>query len=346
MSVGDALRACALLVVVLGAGCAGLGAPVAPGGPATDSAAGPGTTATAPAAAETVTSTPAPPRNPWRADPITVAVSVDADTERAFAGPVNESLAYWNANIDRTPYEGRFRLVADAGSADVVVRFVEEVTDCGTESGAALVGCAPRYDAVGQATRYGETTVQVDADLNETTLVRTLNHELGHTLGLDHGDADRFPFMTARGPATTVPRPDFRNRSYFWAADNTALSVHVDLSGVPEALREDRRADVAAVLGTYERSERLPDGVAFERTDNRTDAEIVIEFAADGPTDRQVDVRRYGRDTDADGRLEYLVRAEFTVAVDGGDPERYLGYYMAFALFADEPEDVPEAYRP
>jgi hypothetical protein len=153
--------------------------------------------------------------------------------------------------------------------------------------------------------------------------------------------------MSAEGPATTVPRPDFRNRSYFWAADNTALAVHVDLSTVPEPYREDRRADVAAVLESYERSERLPDGFEFVRADNRTDAELVIAFGEEGPTDRYVDVRRYGRDTDADGRLEYLVRAEFAVTPDRkGDPEQYLGYYMAFALFADEPEDVPEAYRP
>lgn len=345
MSVGDALRVCTLLVVVLGAGCAGLGAPAAPGEPVGDTTteAGP---ATAPAAGGTATRTAAPPQNPWHADPITVAVRVEADTDRRFAGPVNESLAYWNENIERTAYQGRFRLVGDAESADVVVRFVREVTDCGTESGTTLLGCAPRYDAVGQATRYGATTVRVDADLNETTLTRTLTHELGHTLGLDHGDAERFPFMAAQGPATTVPRPDFRNRSYFWAADNTALSVHVDLSEVPDALRDDRRADVEAVLETYERSDRLPDGFAFERTDNRTNADVVIEFGAEGPTDRPVDLRRYGRDTDADGRLEYLVRAEFAVAVDGEDPERYLGYYVAYALFADDSEDVPEPYRP
>lgn len=345
MSVGDALGACARLLVVLGAGCSGLGAPVAPDGPATDTA--PGTaTPTAPAAAETVTSTEAPPRDPWRADPITVAIRISADTDRALAGPVNESLAYWNANIERTAYQGRFRLVGNAESADVVVRFVDEVTDCGTESGTALVGCAPRYDAVGQAARYEETTVRVDADLNGTTLVRTLTHELGHTLGLDHGDADRFPFVTAQVPAITVPWPDVRNRSYLWAADSTALTVHVNLSGVPEALRDDCRTDVEAVLDTYERSDRLPEGFAFERTDNRTDAELVVDVGTEGATDRPVDVQRYGRDTDADGRLEYLVRAEFAVAVDRGDPERYLGYYIAFALFADEPEDVPEPYRP
>lgn len=337
----DLRRAVVVLLLVL-AGCAG-GSP-SEGTPSADSAL---RTTTPTATATTAVTAAEPPgsgdagaaaRNPWRAETVRVAVT-RRPPDRSVRPLVERALTYWETNAsERAGYELDYELVDGADDADVRVRFVERIDRCGAERSERTAGCA---DYVPRGERApSPTDVRVEIGYNDSATVSLLKHEFGHTLGFTHADADALPFMNATTRLGTLPEADVRDRRYHWR-DRT-LSVHVDYG----AVGSDRLADaVESVFDEYETSESVPESFAFVTAPNASTADVTVRFDGSRPPDARSDATYYFVDPDYDGTPEYYTR--YAIVLGDVSPRRagdVIGWYLALALYADGPSEVPDRY--
>jgi len=117
----------------------------------------------------------------------TLVVGVDAsEAERNVTPVVTDSLEYWEENSEQyADYPIEYQLDADAEHPDVQIVWVTDLEDCDSVSDPAIAGCA---DLV-EDTAPGTALVEVETGLSREQATETLRHELGHTLGLRHGDA-------------------------------------------------------------------------------------------------------------------------------------------------------------
>ena len=249
------------------------------------------------------------PDNHWRSEAINVSYG-GGEPDRAYAPLVRAAADYWTANSDRyAGYPVRLRVVDADGTADVHVRFVDRVGDCGTHDVDTTVGCAPILTEPGQVDR--PVDVRVRTGFTNDSTVAVLKHELGHTLGLSHADEPR-----------AVMRPESR------------------LVTTPDTNATDRQ--VREALAYFDRGAggTVPETVAFRRIDSREDADVVVTVT------NESDCRAgtgscgtvTGTDPDGDGALERYTRLEIVVV--GLDTEavgwhvgRWLG--VGFGLEAD-----------
>lgn len=345
----DSERAVVALLLVLAG---------AVGGPASQGALAPSTdralqtsTPTATATAGVSGADPATPDrddatawNPWRAETVHVAVTRNHSAPTRSVDPlVERALAYWEEQApDRADYEVDFELVADTADADVSVQFAERIDQCGARRSEHTAGCAdfvPRGERAPSPTR-----VRIETGYNDTATVSLLKHEFGHTLGFTHDDADDLPFMNATTSLGTLPQPDIDDRAYHWR--DTTLSVHVGYGDAGSDADADRLAGaVESVFATYEASEALPEAFAFETATDPADADIVIRFDAARPPDARSDATYRFVDPDYDGAPERYTRYE--IVLGDVSPQRagdVVGWYLALALYADGPSDVPDRY--
>lgn len=335
------------------AGCS-IAVPTAPSGasPADTSPGG-----TAPLDGSPTGATPTPgwagdPDNHFRERVLTVAVDATAtDAARDHRALVREALDYWETNADR--YAGfpiEYELAGNASgagganeSADLVVAFVPVVDDCGTEGHAA--GCAPVLTDRRQVDR--PVRVRVRTGLSNRSTVRVLKHEFGHTLGLAHGD-EPAEVMAPSATLTTRPLPNATERALPWASPD--LAVYVDYGAVASGSREEAERQVAGALSYFEGGANgtVPGNVTFSRAENRSTADVVVEFVETPPcADRGSCGRLAGTDPDGDGAIETYTRLVITVGTDGLDPETY-GWHVGYWLgrgFGLRGEELPVPLR-
>ncbi|WP_255198591.1 matrixin family metalloprotease [Halorarius litoreus] len=278
--------------------------------------------------------------NHFRESTLTVAVNVSADTDRDFRPMLRDALDYWEANAEQyAEFPIEYVVDPDAESPDLEVRFVDDIEQCGPEEHTA--GCAPIIETPEQVRR--PVTVRVRASYSESSTVSVLKHELGHTLGLRHGDAPE-TVMQQRSQLTTLPQPDATERAMPWA--DPELSVYVDDTNVSRRERDETERQVAGALGYFADGAdgTVPDNVSFVRTENRTAADVTIVFAESAPCTNGGgscgSIR--GRDPDGDGALETYTRLDIVVA--GVDPEArgwHVGFWLARGFGVTESE-LPE----
>ncbi len=316
----------ALLLVLSGCGS---------GGPATESPSPitAGTAGETPTATASPTSSPTPtakpPQNPWLADPVKVAVADSTVSNRSWEPLVREAIAFWNGEgAGYTDYEYEFVLVNDSTTnADVVVEFVDGITYCSGYD-ESTVGCAPIYEQVGAGT--GEPTVIEieDGFTNESTL-ETIEHEFGHTLGLDHGEADRLPLMNATSVVNETSIPNATDREWPW--ERTNFTVYVDAGAGVSDQHAQREAEQALTYYENDPDDWLPREVSFEMTGNESAADLVIEMRSrqDCLGGEGVCWTEYGYSPDGDPALEYYTEANVTVV--GVDKDHY-GWYVGYGL--------------
>lgn len=264
------------------------------------------------------------PDNPWRERTLTVAVETPPGSTREFAPQVEAALAYWEDSAARyAGYPISYRLAPDAAEPDLVVEFKDSVEDCG--DGVHAAGCAPVLTRPEQIDR--PERVRVRTGLSDASTVAVLKHELGHTLGLDHGDEPR-EVMRARGDLTTTPQPDAAERPVPWA--DPELSVYVDDGPVPADRRDAVREQVAHALDYYDRGADgyVTENVSFVRTGDRADADVVVAFEPGGCGGSNASCARlHWTDPDGDGAPERYTRLDVTV--DAGLDSDAVAWHVA-----------------
>lgn len=348
------------LLVVL-AGCSGAAPPPAadplPSSPATvETATGSptptptGTPARTPTGGPTPTDAPSPTApagptvtsdspadNPWGADPVTVAVVAPENSSRAFRPLVARALRFWEN--ESTAYEFDYRIV-DGGDADVTVRFVATIVECGRERDGRTAGCASMTRRSGTAV---ETLVRVETGYTDESTLGVLKHEFGHTLGYGHDDTDEYEFMGAERTLTRLPMPNATSLDNPWLDDS--LLVSVDYPDVASTQRAEYEAAVERALSFYRTDERstLPPGVRLETTTNRSAADITVDISTGGSFRSVGNVRGY--DNDADAALERYARYEIELnEVDRDRVAWHVGYWLGWAFGAASHDDLPAPF--
>lgn len=280
---------------------------------------------------------------PWGTGPVVVAVNDSAAGNRSVVPLVEAAVDYWNRNsLQYGEYGAQFRVVPNASEPDVVVRF-REVVPCQGETG--WLGCAPVYNATSDAAAPSYVDVRTGYTNDSTT--QTLKHEFGHLLGLTHGD-DPSPLMNASHDAVRLPAPNVSQRSNPWPDDT--VTVYVDYGDEPGDRRETIAAQVDRTLDYYEGGAdgHVPANVTFVRVETASEADVVVSFPAD-PTCRNGAGscgRTFGRDVDADGRLEHYTKSQ--IEISGVQPDAvgwHLGYWLGSALGATDRSELPPPFR-
>ncbi|WP_136715411.1 matrixin family metalloprotease [Halorientalis salina] len=327
-----------------------------PGPQATETASRP-TTAGATATAETTSmtrnspeTTPTPDIDPadtpWGVDTVTVALVSEGDGEIDYRTPLSDALDYWNTNAQYGDYTVEFVTVDDADDADVHVEIRDSVDSCGIEQGERVLGCAPLLTEDTTADPPAEVLIESGYDTASTEEI--MIHEFGHVLGIRHGE-DPEQYMQPTETVNRTARPNASERGYPW--ETTDFRVFAATEDLRASDRADAREQVGHVIDYYERikdeDDDVPENVTIVRVDNRSDANVVVEFPdrlRHGETERS-SLARFGSDTDGDGAIEYYTNA--TIALADIDTEAvgwHTGYWFGQALGLAE-RDLPAPFR-
>ncbi|GGN90828.1 MULTISPECIES: matrixin [Haloarcula] len=247
--------------------------------------------------------------HPFANETVTVAVDGTA-RERALAA---DGLAYWEANApEYAGFTVDFRVLESGetpteGPPDVEITFVETVTDCGESDYSA--GCAPRLTASTRVDRPAEVSIRRGFADESTRLI--VEHEVGHLLGLRHGDPPR-DVMRHQRTLATLPRPNASERPVPW--NDTTLTVAVRNESLSAEERAAYREEVAYALAyvTEGADGAVPSNVSVELVAAPEDADVVVGPVASSEcrSDAGSCLLVEGADPDRDGAIETYTRAE------------------------------------
>ena len=329
----DRTVAVLFLAVVL-AGCAS--APIPGSGERIGGDPHPGTPVATQQTPETAVPTAEQRPNPWNDSTLVVAVDTVAAGDRDVAGLVQSAAAFWSDHSE--PFAGYavdFVVERDAEDPDVVVRFVDTVTDCEDVSHAA--GCAPLIDDSGDVDR--PETVTVLTGLSNASTEHVVRHEFGHLLGVEHGEPPR-EVMRPNATIETLPRPNATDRAFPWP--NRAFAVF--LGSDVDAGTEHRQ--VEAALDYYERAPAgMPANLTFRVTENRSAADVVVRRGDCGAAASSCFTAQ-GPDPDGDGAIEQYHRA--AIGLDGVPDDAvgwHVGNWLAYVPGAESAYGRPPPFR-
>lgn len=329
------MRALLLVVLVLLAGCGG-------------SVQKPETTTAEPITTAPETTREAPPDNPWQQDTVTVAVENRANESRDVTPLVRQTIGYWNGDgAIWADYSVTFELQPeDRENADLVVTFVENVTDCGIETHDRSIGCAPLLD---EGTRAGsQETMEIEAGYTNESTVETMKHEFGHVLGIGHGEQP-MPTMAEKGNAELLPQPDATVRAVPWEDSN--LTVFVDSSNLTSYKATTFRKDLPHALEYFSSGAdgSVPENVSVVEVNDRERADVLVTFPNEvecgGERNRSISCRTlWGDDTDSDDALEYYTGGTIEIAsIHTHTMVWHLGYWLA-SLLGLERSELPSVF--
>lgn len=265
--------------------------------------------------------------NPWGRKQIVVAVENSALPDRGFLQTVRSAIRYWEANPESATYPFDFVLRPDAADPDILVTYRESL-NCTTN--AEATGCAPRLEA--DSIAPDPAVVQVLAESTDTFRSdrKTVIHELGHVLGLDHCVGPTWVMGT--GSCTTRANlPDVIQREFAWR--DTTLRIYVDYSNVSSENLPGTKQQVRLAFGFYADGANgtVPESVRFRRVSDPWAADIVVHMNSSEPCASTASFcgGAAGPDVDGDGHIEYYTSSEI---YGGSVPVRSRGWYLGWHL--------------
>lgn len=284
-----------------------------------------------------------PPGKVGRNVTVVVGVVNSANQTRNVQPLVERTLSYWEQNAkEYVGYGVEFELDPDASDPDVIVSFQRRV-ECHGQTG--WLGCAPDVETVD--TRSETMVVAVKGGYQNDSMVQTLKHEVGHVLGLDHGE-EPMPLMSPQQESLKLQQPDATSRTFPWNDRN--LSVYVDYSTISSDRRIEVADQVSRALEYYERKDNTSrwDNVSFTPTRQPDGADVRIDFVKESPLLREAGSigRPKGPDLDGDGRVEYYTESRIVVSNVNTDAIGWhVGYWVGVSLGADNPSELPPPFR-
>lgn len=328
------LRVALLAATLVFAGCA---APFGAGGPDTS----PNGTADVDAGASTTTPTATATNasNPWGKRTLTVGVVNTAGSWRDVTGHVADAIEYWERNdADYGRYEVEFDLRPNAADPDVVVRYVEDISVCGSPNYDSGAGFASRITADNPPDPPEYICVRTGFD--EASTNHVVKHEFGHLLGIDHGDPP-YDLMRANHEYNPIPRP---NADVLAASrTRTNLSVYVDRSTVFARRDVVAQRQLESVFAYYERgaSGTVKRDVTITEVDEREAADVAVTFPRQSPCDRNRPGSCVTLDARPDGEPQLRVAITTTHEDTFG---WHAGFWLAVALGAGDHSDLPPPF--
>lgn len=266
---------------------------------------------------------PVHPDNPFGTEDLTVSLNHSID-DRDMTQVVQNSLNYWNEHSEEyAGYPVELRLEENATQPDIEIIFVTEIEFCGLHDNDTIMGCAP----VNADSAPETSTVLIEAKYTAHTTEETIKHEIGHTLGLVHGDEPR-DLM-----AEFVETGSLRS--------NPAVYVDRQVSYPHSVEREVDRA-LTYLEGGADGSVETPP--SFTVVDDRSRADIIIEITAN---DTACGSSAYSSCADSDtDRSEY--RDQYVIVLADVETET-IGWNIVYNLIASYVEvysEIPDDFAP
>jgi hypothetical protein len=235
---------------------------------------------------------------------------------------VREAVNYWDAqNGSVKNYSADFSVQPNATEPDLIVRFEDNISVCGLEISDDAVGCA---DTLGKDTRLDSPAeVRIETGYTRADTLETIKHEFGHTYGRLHGQ-EPMPLMDAASVVNRTAQPNATERAIPWKSNT--LRIYVDVGSFGNDAEDDLEEQISNTLPYFNDGRgTVPDDLIVERTDNRSEADIVM---VSKPVEGDYVARRtlFGQSTDADEPLEYYTNA--TVIIDPEVRNDEVGWYV------------------
>lgn len=275
------VHVCLLVLIVVLGGCAT--SPVETETPPTDPTTEPAPDVDSPTATQTdtrtrtpsptptETATPIPdrPDNPWQKEPVIIGIDNSADPDRNYTAPVLEAVDYWHANGEGyTAWESNFSVEPNADSPDIVIRFVNDIPACGPDESGVTIGCASLLYA--DSHPDDPEVVLVNLGLTDQSTYRVVRHELGHILGLEHGE----------GPSGVMAE--------YSEVFNQVVRVHFEFETRADHEKRDTRTQAGYAFDYYSSGAEgfLSEEVEFAVITDPEAADVIIQVNESGGDSR------------------------------------------------------------
>ncbi len=123
--------------------------------------------------------------NPHQQTTLTVGVNYTDDGIVDQSDQIKAAFDYWEANsMEYSGYPIVYEFEPDETDPDVILEFTNNISVCGSTWNPRTIGCAP----VVTSPYFGPLEVSIKSSYDPAATEWILKHELGHTLGLEHGD--------------------------------------------------------------------------------------------------------------------------------------------------------------